>query len=566
MGMSVWDITVAIATAMQESSLRNLNYGDRDSLGLFQQRPSQGWGNPDQVRNPEYAAGQFFAALKRLGADRSSRYSLTRAAQAVQRSAYPNAYAKWEGMATALSGHATANMAPPGGGLATVNSAHVTGAPQYVAPVPGGTFTNDWGAARSGGRRHEGTDIFAPRHTPIQAITNGTIVGSFHSSLGGVTIRLQGDDGRRYYYTHLQAVAPGLRTGQRVTAGTIIGTVGNSGNAAGTPPHLHLGIYEGGKAVNPYPFLKNLPNGAGVTSDPSALAAATTYDADRLRGNYGYASGFYDLHPSLRALVDQATAQGWTPREFQARLQDTEWWRTHTDAQRKWQIIQNADPAEAADQKARKIEAIRALAVKLGVPASDGLLRQLAEDTLNLGLQDEEVQRLLANKQVVQAGLEYAGESGEIQEQLRGLAARFGLDISSLTVNNFVKNIVAGTDTMEGFRNYVQAMAKQLYPHLAGYIDQGMTMDDIAEPYRQLMGRVLEMDPGTVKLEEPTLKGALAHAGTDAKTGATTALMPLHEFERKLKNDPRWLKTTNARDNAMSVTTQVLRDFGLVTD
>ncbi|RKF23637.1 peptidoglycan endopeptidase, partial [Micromonospora globbae] len=91
---------IALATAMQESTLRNLPGGDRDSVGLFQQRPSQGWGTPDQLRDPRYAAGKFYTAL--LAVDGWQAMALTDAAQAVQRSAYPGAYAKWEDDAIAL--------------------------------------------------------------------------------------------------------------------------------------------------------------------------------------------------------------------------------------------------------------------------------------------------------------------------------------------------------------------------------------------------------------------------------------------------------------------------------
>jgi hypothetical protein len=99
--MSERAVTVAIATALQESKLHNLDHGDRDSLGLFQQRPSQGWGSARQVRDPVYSSTRFYRAL--AGVDGWERLSLTRAAQAVQRSALPSAYAKHEPQATALA-------------------------------------------------------------------------------------------------------------------------------------------------------------------------------------------------------------------------------------------------------------------------------------------------------------------------------------------------------------------------------------------------------------------------------------------------------------------------------
>ena len=89
---------VAIATALQESGMRNLNYGDRDSLGVFQQRPSAGWGTPAQVTNVSYATNKFYDALLKVPNWQS--LPVTVAAQDVQRSAYPLAYAKWEPEAT----------------------------------------------------------------------------------------------------------------------------------------------------------------------------------------------------------------------------------------------------------------------------------------------------------------------------------------------------------------------------------------------------------------------------------------------------------------------------------
>jgi hypothetical protein len=94
-------VTIALATAMQESKLRNLGGGDRDSIGLFQQRPSQGWGTPAQLREPRYAAGKFYEKLLRTVGWQTM--SVNDAAQAVQNSGTPQAYAEWEADAAALS-------------------------------------------------------------------------------------------------------------------------------------------------------------------------------------------------------------------------------------------------------------------------------------------------------------------------------------------------------------------------------------------------------------------------------------------------------------------------------
>ena len=100
-GMPERAVTIALATAMQESQLRNIDHGDRDSLGLFQQRPSQGWGTEAQIMDPVYSSGEFYRHLAEVPG--YSRLPLTVAAQRVQRSGFPQAYAKHEPDATLLA-------------------------------------------------------------------------------------------------------------------------------------------------------------------------------------------------------------------------------------------------------------------------------------------------------------------------------------------------------------------------------------------------------------------------------------------------------------------------------
>ncbi|WP_278256516.1 hypothetical protein [Nocardioides convexus] len=111
-GMPARAASIALATAFQESKLTNIDYGDRDSLGLFQQRPSQGWGSREQILDPVYATNAFYDALARVRGYESM--EITVAAQRVQRSAYPDAYADHEedgrALASALTGHSPASL------------------------------------------------------------------------------------------------------------------------------------------------------------------------------------------------------------------------------------------------------------------------------------------------------------------------------------------------------------------------------------------------------------------------------------------------------------------------
>jgi peptidoglycan LD-endopeptidase LytH len=125
------------------------------------------------------------------------------------------------------------------------------GGPGWVCPVPGSTFRNDWGNPRSGGRKHQGTDMFAPMGTPIFAPVSGT-VKRYEGGNAGLAFYLAGTDGVQYFGAHLS----GLNKVGPVRAGEIIGLVGDSGNARGGTPHLHFEIHPTKKTkTNPYATL-----------------------------------------------------------------------------------------------------------------------------------------------------------------------------------------------------------------------------------------------------------------------------------------------------------------------
>src|SRR5262249_54058047 len=125
-------------------------------------------------------------------------------------------------------------------------------------------IADTWQAPRGTGRHHEGQDIFAPRGTPILSATRGIILKIGENTLGGQTVSVIGSGGRIYYYAHLDSYARGIEVGDPVTTRTVLGYVGTTGNAQGTPPHLHFGVYTLTGAINPFPLLtdRNAPRQA----------------------------------------------------------------------------------------------------------------------------------------------------------------------------------------------------------------------------------------------------------------------------------------------------------------
>lgn len=127
----------------------------------------------------------------------------------------------------------------------------------FRCPFPGSSFIDSWGYPRSGGRTHKGTDMFGGWNAPLLAVSNGVVYNG-NGGLGGKSVWLIGDNGFAYYYAHLSDWA--LSSGTRVSAGSVVGYNGDSGNASGGSPHLHFQLHPGGRgsrAVNPYATLIN---------------------------------------------------------------------------------------------------------------------------------------------------------------------------------------------------------------------------------------------------------------------------------------------------------------------
>jgi murein DD-endopeptidase MepM/ murein hydrolase activator NlpD len=129
------------------------------------------------------------------------------------------------------------------------------GLPIPVQGVTTSALVDSWGAPRSGGREHRGIDIFAKRGTPVLSPVDGVVLSVGQNRLGGNVVRVLGPGPQVHYFAHLERFGAVKRRGL-VRRGEVIGYVGDTGNARGTPPHLHYGIYVvPGRAINPFPIL-----------------------------------------------------------------------------------------------------------------------------------------------------------------------------------------------------------------------------------------------------------------------------------------------------------------------
>lgn len=279
---------IAIATALQESDLNNLGdlgaRNDHDSLGLFQQRPSSGWGTPAQIMDPVYASQKFYAKLLTIKGWQTR--ALTDVAQAVQISAFPDAYAKHEPLATLVVNQLANGAARADGSLSSLRCTQPgeIAASGWTVPVKGKITSTFRPPDRP---THNGVDIGADKGTEIVAAAAGTVTvvrcqvttqsgGPWSCDKdGGIDFR-----GCGWYveithanniitrYCH-QLVQPLVVVGQQVAAGQKIGVVGTSGNSSG--PHLHFEVHINGDnsaagAIDPIPFMNQ--QGASLGTAP----------------------------------------------------------------------------------------------------------------------------------------------------------------------------------------------------------------------------------------------------------------------------------------------------------
>jgi murein DD-endopeptidase MepM/ murein hydrolase activator NlpD len=274
---------VAVATAMAESHLHNLpNLGtanDHDSLGLFQQRPSQGWGTPAQIVDPRYASQKFYEKL--LTVNNWQTVALSQAAQAVQRSAFPDRYATFENTAGTLVAaitHVQSVTDLPGASLLTCTATGPVSSSGWTQPVHAGIVS---GFRTPDRPNHDGDDLGATRGTTIRAAASGRVVwagcdndtgncdidGSPDVKGCGWFVEILHADNVATRYCHL-VQQPAVTAGQTVAVAEPIGLVGTSGHSSG--PHLHFEVHLNvscgptrcaltrANAVDPAPFMRNV--------------------------------------------------------------------------------------------------------------------------------------------------------------------------------------------------------------------------------------------------------------------------------------------------------------------
>lgn len=279
-----------------------------------------------------------------------------------------------------------------------------------------------------------------------------------------------------------------------------------------------------------------------------------------LASRYGFAMAVLNSNPELAGLFRRAVAETWTPERFQTEVRATQWYQTTSEPARNYEILKGADPKTFQN----KLNLIRTrmmmMASELGAIVPEGEIENLSNWFFRYSYDDNQMRQTLS-KYVQFTDGRMLGQAGQWEQELRDYSAAMGVRLSDQAIQAQVQNAVGGKQTFSDAKTWVQKLASSAMPHLAERFAAGDTLETIADPYRQSMSQLLEVNPAQVDVFDPTIRNALASKDKDGKP----VLQTLYDFENTIRKDPRWMKTKNAQDAAMTVTKRVLSDFGLVS-
>lgn len=277
--------------------------------------------------------------------------------------------------------------------------------------------------------------------------------------------------------------------------------------------------------------------------------------------DYGWAMAVFEEFPELMTVFKEAVKKDWSVQRFQAEIQDTNWFKKHSDTWRTNTYLKLTDP-KTYDERVEKVE--RGLADAAGALGIDfknnKQIQEMAEQAFLHGWDESKINNVLARMVKVTGQHSVGGDLAAIQDRLQNFAYQNGITVTPKTMQKWLRSVVRGTGTEQEFQNYVQTMASAKFPNWRKEIMAGMTVAELAEPYRNTMAELLELNPNEISMNDRTLRQAMSFKNDKGEWDSVA----IGDFEDMLRKDKRWQYTDNAREQVSSVTANLLRDFGLI--
>lgn len=287
----------------------------------------------------------------------------------------------------------------------------------------------------------------------------------------------------------------------------------------------------------------------------------TEKELRNLAADYGWAYSVLEEFPQLFKVFNEAVEQSWSPQRFIAEIQDTPWFRRHSDVWRQTTYLQLTDPTTFQKRVNEVARQIQDAAGSLGIEPGNKQITEWAEQALKFGWDQAKINNLLAKSVKITGKHTVGGSLAQTQDRLESFAFANGVQINKPTTQKWLQQIVRGNSTVEEYEQYITKMAVAKFPNWHKELKAGMTIAEIAEPYRQTMAQMLELNPATVNLNNRMLRSALSHKNENGEWAEAS----ISDFEDMLRQDPRWQYTDNARETVAGITASLLQTFGEVS-
>lgn len=279
---------------------------------------------------------------------------------------------------------------------------------------------------------------------------------------------------------------------------------------------------------------------------------------EELASEYGFAYSFLKSQPGVAKVFDDYVKNNLSKEAFQAELRNTKWWQENSDTMRKTQAMKATDPATYEANLQATTVLVQQTAAKIGASIPPKKLKSIAEKALATNMDEAALANVLGGY-VKFVGGTLKGEAGQYENSIKSYAASQGVTLDDQSIKNQAALIARKLATEEDFKNQIAQQAISSYPGYKQQIEAGQTMQDIANPYIQIMAQQLEVNPASIRLTDPLIRNALNGVNKDGKpTG-----MDQTTFMQRVRNDPRWSQTSNAQNDVMNVGLNVLKSLGL---
>lgn len=281
---------------------------------------------------------------------------------------------------------------------------------------------------------------------------------------------------------------------------------------------------------------------------------------------YGYLGSLANSVPELKGLLGKAINGTWSNDEFSRALQDSHWWKSQAESVRQNQILKVTDPGTWKDKRGQLANKVRLLGAEIGVSLTEGgggSLAHVVDAAMAGGWDESRLRQEIGGYFKWTRGHDAGGTAGQTMQQLRKTWSDQGVMISQDAVASYTKSILRGKSTLASYQTQALEAAKSKYAGFTTQLNEGMTMRDLSEPYRQSMSALLEIPVDKVDFREAQMQRALTARNTTSggPAGAYTP-MPLWQFEQNLRADPRRDKTKGATNEAYDVLNQIGKEWG----